>query len=130
MATKFVTTWECDAAPAFKQAYLNASKDDIILINSPVGMPGRAIRNQFLERVNQGERKPVRCQYNCLRPCNPKQAPYCIADALIHAQRGQLEKGFAFAGTNAWRATKLQTVKEVMTGLKKELCLALEAGFS
>ncbi|HKM40127.1 MAG TPA: nitronate monooxygenase family protein, partial [bacterium] len=124
MATKFVPTHECDASAEFKQAYLDADKEDIVLIKSPVGMAGRAIRNGFLSAVEAGERKPIRCAYNCLRPCDPKTAPYCIAAALIHAQRGELDRGFAFAGINAWRATELRTVPAIFNELKKQLLAA------
>lgn len=123
MATRFVTTHECDASLAFKQEYLRAKPDDIVLIKSPVGMIGRAIRNTFLDRVAAGEWRPIRCAYNCLRPCKPKESPYCIAAALIHAQRGELGQGFAFAGVNAWRANKLQSVREIFQELKEQLLM-------
>ncbi|MGI6128627.1 MAG: NAD(P)H-dependent flavin oxidoreductase [bacterium] len=119
MATRFVPTYECDASLAFKEEYFRAKADDIVLIKSPVGMIGRAIKNKFLDRVAAGESKPIRCAYNCLKPCRPKESPYCIADALINAQRGELDQGFAFAGVNAWRATKLQSVREVVQELKE-----------
>ncbi len=121
MATRFVTTHECDASLDFKKEYLRAQPDDIMLIKSPVGMIGRAIKNTFLEHVTAGETKPIRCAYNCLRPCKPKESPYCIAAALIHAQKGELDQGFAFAGVNAWRANKLQSVREIFQELKEEL---------
>lgn len=117
LGSRFVATVECDASLAFKQEYLRATPDDIVLIKSPVGLPGRAIRNSFLERVQQGETAPVRCAYNCLQPCTPKAAPYCIAAALINAQKGQLEHGFAFAGVNAWRAERIEPVKQVIDEL-------------
>lgn len=124
MATRFVTTYECDASDAFKQEYIRAKQEDVVLIKSPVGMPGRAIRNSYLDRVAAGQSTPVRCAYNCLRPCTPSQAPYCIADALIKAQKGELEQGFAFAGENAWRAERICSVKEIMDELESELAKA------
>lgn len=105
MATRFVTTLECDANDLFKQEYLNATKEDIQIIKSPVGMPGRAIRNSFLERVMDGEEIEFRCNFKCLKTCKPKESPYCIAEALVGAQQGDFNKGFAFAGANAYRAT-------------------------
>lgn len=125
MATRFITTEECDASPGFKAEHLRAKKEDIGIIKSPVGMPGRAIKNAYLERVAVGEGSPVKCAYNCLQPCVPSKSPYCIADALIHAQKGELDKGFAFAGANAWRAERITTVKEVMEELERELKSAL-----
>ncbi|MGE5653489.1 MAG: NAD(P)H-dependent flavin oxidoreductase [Bacillota bacterium] len=121
MATRFVATHECDASDAFKQEYIRAKQEDVILIKSPVGMPGRAIRNAYLDRAAAGQSTPVRCVYNCLKPCTPSQAPYCIADALINAQKGNLEHGFAFAGENAWRAERICSVKEIMDELESDL---------
>ena len=103
MATRFVTTLECDADDGFKQAYLDATEEDIQIIKSPVGYPGRAIKSPFLERVMNGEEISFKCGYKCLKTCN--QEAYCIADALINARQGNLKNGFAFAGANAPRAT-------------------------
>lgn len=121
MATRFVGTLECDADDAFKETYIEAGKpEDIVLIDSPVGMPGRAVKNEFLERVEIGERTPIRCSYHCLRTCRPKQSPYCIAQALTNAREGRLQEGFAFAGANAWRVNKIVSVKELMDELIDE----------
>jgi nitronate monooxygenase len=117
LGSRFVATYECDASQEFKDAYLQASKEDIGIIKSPVGMLGRAIKNKFLEAVSKGERTPPKCVYHCLKPCNPRKAPYCIADALINAQKGHLEKGFAFAGSNVYRINKIVSVKELMEEL-------------
>jgi NAD(P)H-dependent flavin oxidoreductase YrpB (nitropropane dioxygenase family) len=117
LGSRFVPTEECDASLAFKQEYLRATADDVVLIKSPVGLPGRAIRNSFLEKVQRGETSPIRCAYNCLQPCTPETAPYCIAIALISAQRGKFTHGFAFAGANAWRAERIETVKNVIDDL-------------
>ncbi|MCK4527100.1 nitronate monooxygenase, partial [candidate division WOR-3 bacterium] len=120
MATRFVATHECDASIEFKEAYIKCKKEDIITINSPVGMPGRAIRNQFLEDVSMGIRKPFECPWKCLKTCDFKKAPYCIALALYNAKKGNLEEGFAFAGANAYRVDKIISVKELIENLLKE----------
>jgi len=120
MGTRFVTTRECDASKEIKQAYLDSSKEDIVVIKSPVGMPGRAIRNQFLDDVSEGKKKPYKCPYHCIRTCDYEESPYCIFFALINAQRGLLKHGFAFAGANAWRATEIITVHELMESLVRE----------
>lgn len=120
MATRFVTTYECDASPDFKQTYIDAGKDDIVIIKSPVGMPGRAIRNKFIDDVNKGERKPFKCPYHCIITCDYKNSPYCIALALMSAQKGHLKNGFAFAGENACRAEKIVSVKELVNSLLDE----------
>lgn len=117
LGSRFVATNECDASEAFKNSYINCKSDDISLIKSPVGMIGRAINNNFLNNVKLDLKKPIKCITNCLKPCNPKQAPYCIADALVNAQKGNLESGFAFAGTNAYLIDKITSVKELIDEL-------------
>jgi len=121
IASRFVTTYECDADQEFKNQYLKAQKEDIVIIKSPVGMPGRAIRNAFIDEVKAGIKKPFKCISNCLKPCNPSKSPYCIADALINAQKGNFLKGFAFAGENAYRINKMASVKEIFDELISEL---------
>jgi NAD(P)H-dependent flavin oxidoreductase YrpB (nitropropane dioxygenase family) len=120
MATRFVTTHECDASIEFKQTYIDSKKEDVVIIKSPVGLPGRAIKNAFIEDVSKGKKKPFKCPYHCLKTCDFKNTPYCISFALINAKRGNLSRGFAFAGENAYRATKITSVKEVMESLVKE----------
>jgi NAD(P)H-dependent flavin oxidoreductase YrpB (nitropropane dioxygenase family) len=120
LATRFVTTHECDADDAFKQAYIDAKQEDLEIIKSPVGLPGRAIRNRFIDEVREGLRKPFRCIYHCITTCKMNEAPYCIAMALSNARQGKLRNGFAFAGENAWRATHILSVKELMTSLVDE----------
>ncbi|MCK4330514.1 nitronate monooxygenase [candidate division WOR-3 bacterium] len=120
MATRFVATHECDTSMEFKRAYLNCKKDDIIIIDSPVGLPGRAIRNRFLEDVETGIKMPFKCPWRCIRTCDFLTAPYCIALALTNAKEGNFEKGFAFAGTNAYRADKIISVKELIKTLLEE----------
>jgi NAD(P)H-dependent flavin oxidoreductase YrpB (nitropropane dioxygenase family) len=124
MATRFVATHECDASDEFKQAYINCKEDDITIIESPVGLPGRAIRNKFLEDVSAGVKKPFKCPWKCLKTCDFKNTPYCIADALTNAQKGKLEAGFAFAGTNAYKVNKIISVKELFETLQQEYAAA------
>jgi nitronate monooxygenase len=122
MATRFVTTNECDANPRFKQAYIDCRKEDIMIIKSPVGMPGRAIRNKFLDEVEAGKRHPVECPYYCLITCKQNDSPYCIARALVEAQRGEFENGYVFVGANAWRCKEdgIISVKKVFEKLNQE----------
>lgn len=120
MGTRFVATEECDASIEFKRLYIDADIDDVILIESPVGLPGRAIKNQFLDKVHKGEKISFRCPYHCLRSCVPGKSPYCIARALINAKRGNLQDGFAFAGQNVYRVDKILSVKELVTSLVQE----------
>ncbi len=124
MGTRFVTTEECDADIAFKMQYINATEEDVTLIDSPVGLPGRVIENDFIRSVRAGEKKPVKCGWKCLKTCNYKEVPYCIAEALFNAAQGRLDDGFAFAGSNAYKATKIETVEEVFNTLKSEYALA------
>jgi nitronate monooxygenase len=120
MATRFVATHECDAAMAFKQAYLNAAEEDIVIIQSPVGLPGRAINNEFLEAVKRGEKIPFTCPYHCIRTCDHRKSPYCIALALIQAKKGNLKRGFVFSGQNAYRVDRIISVKELIGSLVQE----------
>jgi len=120
MATRFVTTEECDASIEFKNTYINAKKDDVTIIKSPVGMPGRAIRNTFTEDISRGANKPYKCPYHCIVTCDYKNSPYCIALALTNAQKGKLEHGFAFAGENAYKTDRIVSVKELMDTLQEE----------
>jgi NAD(P)H-dependent flavin oxidoreductase YrpB (nitropropane dioxygenase family) len=120
MATRFVTTVECDAPEAFKQAYIDADEKDIEIIKSPVGMPGRAILSSFIRKVKDGKKQPKKCPFKCIRTCDITKSPYCIIIALINALKGNFENGFAFAGSNAYRATKISSVKEIFQSLIKE----------
>jgi nitronate monooxygenase len=120
MATRFVATHECDASPEFKQSFIDSRKEDVVIIQSPVGMPGRAIRNRFIDEVSGGERKPFSCPHHCIVTCDVKNSPYCIALALINAQRGKMSNGFAFAGANVWRVKKMMAVRELLAELKAE----------
>ncbi|MFU8844754.1 MAG: NAD(P)H-dependent flavin oxidoreductase [Bacteroidales bacterium] len=117
IGTRFVTTHECDASIEYKNSYLAAGKDDIILIDSPVGLPGRVVKNKFVQQIMNGEAKPFKCPWKCLSSCNYKEAPFCIAQALFNSAKGNMEEGFAFAGTNAWMATEISHVSDVFSDL-------------
>lgn len=119
MGTRFVATEECDADEKFKKAYVDSKKDDIRVIQSPVGLPGRAIRNELIKQVEKGRIAPTNC-FNCLKKCNPKSTPYCISKALVQAVRGNLEEGLIFTGSNAYRIDKIVTVKELIDELVTE----------
>lgn len=116
VATRFVTTKECDAPDAYKQAYINAKKEDIVITKSPVGMPGRAIMNPFLESVGKTPFKLQRC-YQCLEKCDKTTIPYCITKALVDSAEGRVDAGLLFCGSNAYKAERIETVKEVMDDL-------------
>jgi NAD(P)H-dependent flavin oxidoreductase YrpB (nitropropane dioxygenase family) len=119
MATRFVATEECDAHDNYKKAYVEAKKEDIQIVVSPVGMPGRALRNRFIEKVEMGSQK-VKCLYNCLKPCDPQNTPYCISEALINAREGNIDNGLIFCGSNVYRINKIVTVKELIHELVTE----------
>jgi len=120
MGTRFVATNECDADPGFKQTYLNAKKEDLVIIKSPVGLPGRAVRNRFLDEVENGKKKPFKCPYQCVKTCDPAKSPYCIALALAGAKKGKFKNGFAFAGANAYRVDEIISVKDLIRSLQME----------
>uniref|UniRef100_UPI0040564535 NAD(P)H-dependent flavin oxidoreductase n=1 Tax=Acetatifactor sp. TaxID=1872090 RepID=UPI0040564535 len=119
VASRFVTTVECDADEKYKMSYVNASKEEIQIVKSPVGMPGRAIRNEFMDKVMNGEKFPPKRCLGCLRKCNPTEIPYCITEALIHAAKGELNQALLFCGANAYKAERIETVKEVIDSLVK-----------
>jgi len=121
MGTRFVTTAECDASDGFKQAYLDAKKNDVRIIKSPVGMPGRAISSPFLDEVEAGKTRPKVCPVNCIRTCDIRTAPYCIIACLTSALKGNFRNGYAFAGSNVWRNDKIVTVKELFATLLQEI---------
>ncbi len=126
MGTRFVATDECDADIRFKQAFVDAKAEDLAIIKSPVGMPGRAIKGRFIEAVEQGKRN-FRCIFHCISTCNPEKSPYCIASALLNAMKGNLDKGFAFTGANVFKVDKIIPVKELMHTLQREFDLACKA---
>ncbi len=120
MGTRFVATHECDASQEFKGAYLNCNKEDIVIIDSPVGLPGRAIQDEFLKRVSSGVKETFKCPWKCLKSCDFKNVPYCIALALTNAKKGNMKEGFAFAGANTYRVNKIISVKELIEILTEE----------
>ncbi len=122
VATRFITSQECDADIRYKEAYINAKEEDIVIVKSPVGMPGRAIKNPMIKKVSSGERIPVTKCRQCLAHCNPQEIPYCITEALIQAARGNTDKGLLFCGAKAWKACKLESVEEILDALLKDLC--------
>lgn len=117
VATRFVTTEECDADIRYKEAYVKASREDIQIVKSPVGMPGRAIVNSFMKRVINGEKIPHSPCHRCLAKCSPAEIPYCITDGLVNAARGNIENALLFCGAQAWRAEKIDTVREAVQEL-------------
>lgn len=117
VATRFVTTRECDAPDAYKQTYIEASKEDIVITQSPVGMPGRAILNPFLKKIKEGERPAIKSCFQCLEHCDIKTIPYCITRALVNAAEGDEDAALLFCGSNAFRSDRIETVEEVMNAL-------------
>ncbi|AWY99405.1 NAD(P)H-dependent flavin oxidoreductase [Blautia argi] len=113
VGTRFVTTEECDAAGAYKEAYIQAEKKDICIVKSPVGMPARAVKNRFLKDT---EEKPVKLGhcYQCISTCKQRDIPYCITEALVNAAKGDMEHALVFCGENAWKCKKIEKVKDIM----------------
>ena len=120
MGTRFVTTIECDASDVFKQTYINAHEEDIEIIKSPVGMPGRAIFSNFIQKIKEGAKQPKVCPFHCIKTCDISKSPYCIITALYNAFKGNMENGYAFAGANAFKATQIMSVKDTFRSLVVE----------
>ncbi|MFR5190862.1 MAG: NAD(P)H-dependent flavin oxidoreductase [Clostridia bacterium] len=116
MATRFVATEECDAAIEYKQAYIQCKKEDIQIVKSPVGMPGRAIRNTFIENVKNQKPKIDKC-LRCIQTCDVRNTPYCITRALINAVKGNIENALLFCGSNAYRIQEIVPVHDLMQEL-------------
>ena len=128
LGSKFVTTTECDASDIFKQTYIDSSEKDIEIIASPVGMPGRAIAGEFIQRVKAGLTRPKKCPFHCIKTCDYTKSPYCIIMALYNAAKGNLKSGYAFAGANAYLSKKITSVKETVESLKTEFRIAAGRG--
>jgi NAD(P)H-dependent flavin oxidoreductase YrpB (nitropropane dioxygenase family) len=124
LGTLFVPTQECDASPAFKEEYIKSHKEDIQIIESPVGMPGRALVGEFIRSVQDGKERPKQCSFHCIKTCDHLKSPYCIIKALYNAARGNMRKGYAFVGANAYLTEKISSVHEVVARLKEEFRLA------
>lgn len=125
MGTIFVTTEECDASLTFKNIFVNAKKEDLRIIQSPVGMPGRAIDGEFIRSVATGAERPKTCGFHCIKTCDYTTSPYCIVQALYQAAKGNMKKGYAFSGLNVHLSQKISTVKEVVANLKAEFAEAV-----
>ncbi|MDF2615215.1 MAG: 2-nitropropane dioxygenase [Clostridia bacterium] len=120
MGTRFVTTYECDAPLVYKETYINSTKEEIGIIKSPVGMPGRAILNSFITNPPGNDC----CLYDCIHKCSVTDIPYCISQALIAAATGDTDNALLFCGSNAYRAAKLEHVADIFEEIEKELCLS------
>lgn len=124
MATRFVPTFECDASEEYKNVYIQAKEEDIVITNSPVGLPGRALYNNFLIKLDEIKKENITMCYNCLNHCNPNETPYCITKALVNAVKGNVQDGLLFVGSNVYKCIKIQSVKEVIAELMLELEMA------
>jgi nitronate monooxygenase len=125
MATRFVGTHECDAHMPFKQAYIDCKEEDIVIVESPLGLPGRCIGGPFTESIKRGEKHPFKCPFHRIITCKGQESPYCIAYCLANAKVGRLDKGYAFCGANAYRVNEIVSVKELIQTLEveyKEAC--------
>ncbi len=120
IATRFICTDECDVDVSVKNLIVNSKKEDIVLINSPVGMPGVAIMNEFVKKILNGQKIPFSCKYKCLKSCDPEKVKYCIADALVNAYKGNIKNGFVMGGFNSYRVNKIVNVKNLINKLKQE----------
>ena len=127
MGSIFVPTEECDASIEFKKVYINAHAEDVRIIQSPVGMPGRAFDGAFIRSVAEGKEKPRNCPFHCIKTCDYTKSPYCIIKALYNAAKGNMAKGYAFAGGNAYLSDKIRSVKEVVERLKADFFLSKAA---
>jgi nitronate monooxygenase len=120
MGTRFITTNECDVSDVFKNEFLKSEEEDITIIDSPVGLPGRVISNDFVKEIQLGKQKPVKCGWKCLKRCDYKNVQFCVAEALFSAAKGDFSKGFAFSGYNGFKAKEIISVNETIAQIKRE----------
>jgi NAD(P)H-dependent flavin oxidoreductase YrpB (nitropropane dioxygenase family) len=125
IGSRFAATTECSAPEGFKQMYVDATEDDILLIDSPVGLPGRGLRSPFTARLEGGEEPGIDSCQTCLRRCNQN---FCIADRLIWASEGNLEEGLIFAGSAAARVHDVADTSVVIERLEREYDEACKVG--
>jgi nitronate monooxygenase len=128
IATRFLATDECSLPANCKQLIIDAKEEDMVVIKSPVGLPGRAVRNELVERTLRGEKSPISCPYHCLRTCNPLEALFCIAAALVGAHEGDDKNGLIMAGRNAYRIHEIVPVRQLVDELVAEASAALAMG--
>lgn len=119
IATRFIGTYECDAEQTYKDALIRAKSEDLRIIQSPVGMPGRAVNSPLLERVKANGKEPIPYCYHCMKACNPGVAPYCITKALVDALKGDWENGLFFSGANVDKLTEMVHVKEIVDEFRR-----------
>ncbi len=117
MGTRFAATFECSAAPEFKQRYLDATEDDVVIVHSPVGLPGRALRTPLTERLEAGTHVRTEKCRSCLKKCGKE---FCIVTQLEEAQAGDIEHGLVFAGQSVTRIHDILSVHDLIERLKKE----------
>ena len=120
MATRFVATNECDASKEFKQAYIDAKQEDVKIIKSPVGMPGRALYNNFVKMTEETKCKIDRC-YGCIKTCDVANTPYCITKALINSVKGKVNDGLVFCGSNVHKVKEIISVHNLMQELVADI---------
>ncbi len=121
MATRFVATYECDASEKYKQVYVNSKKEDVVIMDSPVGLPGRALINPMLTTVNNGNKIKVEKCYKCIHKCDPKTTPFCITRALVNAAEGDLDNSLLFVGSRVHEINKIQHVQEIFDEILEEI---------
>lgn len=130
MASRFICTHECDADLAFKESFIQAKEGDVVIVDSPAGLPGRALRTRFTNKLLRGEEVNSKCFATCLSECSCREEKeaFCIAYALHKAQQGDMEEGLVFTGTNAVRHTRITSVREIFEELTGQPSLALSRG--
>lgn len=118
LGIRFAASEESNAAQNLKEFYVNSGKEDIVLIDSPVGLLGRALRNEFTEKLISGQIAPIRKCKQCLKKCTGN---FCIMTALKNAQQGNLKDGLVFAGEFIEKIKRIMPVKEIIRTLLEEV---------
>ncbi|HDP69918.1 MAG TPA: nitronate monooxygenase [Actinobacteria bacterium] len=120
MGTRFAASEESSAAPAWKEEYVKAKAEDVVLIKSPVGLPGQALNTSFVRDLFANKVpafKDIKRCVACLKHC---KKDFCIIEALENAQQGNIEKGLIFCGERVGEIKDILSVKEIIANLIKE----------
>jgi NAD(P)H-dependent flavin oxidoreductase YrpB (nitropropane dioxygenase family) len=122
MGTRFAASFESNASEEFKRMYVEARPEDVVLVHSPVGLPGQGLRNRFFTRIEKGEHHDDAPCQNCLKRCSHS---FCIMDALVNANRnGNPERALIFCGECVDRIHEILSVPDIFRNLLREAALA------
>lgn len=121
MGTRFAVSEESGAALEWKKHLIQAQEEDMVIVHSPVGLPGRGISNPFTKALaEEADVRPKKCN-RCLKHC---EGNFCIMDRLIKAQQGNIEEGLVFSGSQFTRVNEILSVHQIFENIREEILRA------